>query len=79
MTNIFDSHGRINADIDPTSIPEDRRAAFVALAAAQAACDQAESELKAADEKVAECVRAHDHAYAAMPRSTFLDEWRASR
>jgi hypothetical protein len=79
MTNIFNGDGRVSIDIDPMTIHPDRRAQYFALAAAQAACDQAEAELRIADEKVAECVRIHDRAHAAMPRSTFLDEWRTSR
>ena len=35
MSNIFDSHGRINGDIDPSEIPEARRAQFIALVTAQ--------------------------------------------
>ena len=79
MTNIFDCNGRINTGIDPQTIPDTRRAQYLALAAAQKQCEAAEADEKAANDKVAECVRIHDRAHAAMPRSTFLDEWRASR
>jgi hypothetical protein len=70
MTNIFDDHGRIRADIDPTSIPEDRRGAFVALVSAQRACEQAESNEKIADQKVDACVRVHDEALTRIPKQT---------
>jgi hypothetical protein len=78
MSNIFKSNGQIDTDIDPASIPEDRRAAFNALISAQAACEQAESNEKTANDAVAEAVKVHDRAHAAVPRSTFLDEWKRS-
>lgn len=77
--NIFDCNGRINTGIDPATVSEDRRAAYIALAAAQRECERTESEQKTADEAVAECVRIHDRAQAALPKSTFLDEWRRSK
>lgn len=66
--DIFGNNGRIRADIDPESIPEDRRGAFVALVAAQAQCDQAESDEKAANEKVDQCVRTFSAAERAVPK-----------
>jgi hypothetical protein len=78
MTNIFLSNGRINPDIDPSEIPEARRAQFIALVSAQHGCERAESEEKIANDAVAAAVRIHDHAHAAVPRSTFLDEHRAA-
>ena len=44
MTDIFETSGRIRADIDTESIQPDRRTAFAALVAAQAQCDQAEAD-----------------------------------
>jgi hypothetical protein len=67
MTNIFDDKGRIRADVQ---VPEDRRPQYDALVAAQRACEQAESNEKAADQKVAERVRIHDAAVARIPRQT---------
>jgi hypothetical protein len=74
--NIFGSRGRINPDIDPATIPEDRRRQYHALVAAQIMCEQAESNEKVANDAVAEAVKVHDRAHAALPRSTFLDEWK---
>jgi hypothetical protein len=77
--SIFDSSGRINPDIDPASISPDRRSQYVALASAQRECERADSELKAANDAVVECVREHDHAQAALPKSDFMSEWRRSK
>jgi hypothetical protein len=76
--NIFESNGRINASIDPMQIPESRRAQFVALVAAQIMTEQAEANTKIADDAVAQAVKEFDRANAALPRSTFLEEARAS-
>jgi hypothetical protein len=70
--NIFDGKGRINTDIDLTTIPADRRAAYSALVAAQAACEQAESNERITDAKVANCVRVHDAAVARIPKQTHV-------
>ena len=78
MTDIIDSRGRVNTDIDPATIPPDRRAQFVALVNAQALSDTAESSLKIADEAVAAAVKEHDRAHAAVPVSTPLQEQRAA-
>jgi len=78
MTNIFDSRGRVNADIDPMQLRPDRRAAFEALVAAQQLSEKAESDEKLANDAVAAAVKEHDRAHAALPRSTFLEEARAS-
>jgi hypothetical protein len=67
MSNIFDDRGRIRTDVQ---VPKDRRAAYTALVAAQRACEQAESNEKAADQKVAERVRIRDAAVARIPRQT---------
>lgn len=77
--NIFDCNGRINTGIDPATVSEDRRAAYIGLCEAQIACDQAEADEKSANDKVAEAVRVHDHAHAALPKSDFMTEWRRSR
>jgi hypothetical protein len=74
--NIFTSKGMVSHDIDPQTIPEDRRAAYVALVAADPA--QAESKEKIANDAVAAAVREHDRAVAAAPRSTFMDEHKAA-
>jgi len=74
--NIFKSNGTINTDIDPSEIPEARRPQYNALVAAQIMTEQAESNEKVANETVAEAVRVHDRAHAAVPRSSFLDEWK---
>ena len=79
MSDIFLPSGRINTDLDPATIAPVRRATYAALREAQTVCERAEADEKAANDKVAECVRIHDHALAALPRRTFLDEWRASR
>lgn len=79
MTDIFESNGRINTGIDPQTIPPIRRDAFIALCEAQIACERAEADEKSANDKIAELVKAHDRALAALPKRTFLDEWRASR
>jgi hypothetical protein len=76
--NIFKSNGQIDASIDPLEIPDDRRGAFTALVAAQAACEQTEADEKVANDAVAEAVKVHDRASAAVPRSTFLQEHRAA-
>jgi hypothetical protein len=67
MSNIFDGKGRIRTDV---RVPEDRRAQYDALVAAQLACERAEAAEKAADQKVAERVRIHDAAVARIPRQT---------
>jgi hypothetical protein len=67
MTNIFDGKGRIRADV---LVPEDRRAQYHALVAAQAACETAESNEKAADQKVDACVRIHNDVLARIPKQT---------
>jgi hypothetical protein len=77
MTDIFDPKGRVN-NIDPATIPVERRSQYVALCAAQIMCEQADADLKIADDAVAAAVRTHDKAYAALPRSTFLQEARAA-
>lgn len=76
MSNIFTSKGTINPDIDPAMIPEARRAQFIALVSAQHGCERAESDEKIANDAVAAAVRIHDRAHAAVPRSSFLDEWK---
>lgn len=78
MTNIFGSDGRVNADVDPASVPVERRTQFVALVAAQIMIEQAESNAKIADDAVAQAVKEFDRAQAALPVSTFLDEARAA-
>jgi hypothetical protein len=77
--NIFDCNGRINTGIDPATVSEDRRAAYIALRDAQLACEEAEASEKSANEAVAELVKAHGRAHAAMPRESFMDLWRQSR
>jgi hypothetical protein len=79
MTDIFDGDGRIIADLDPMTIPPDRRTQYTALAAAQLECERTESEQVAADKAVAEAVHVHDNALASLPKSTFMDLWRANR
>lgn len=79
MTDIFDESGRINTGIDPTTIHPDRRDAYGALVAAQELSDQAETELKSANDMVMECVREHDRTQAALPKTTFMDLWRANK
>jgi hypothetical protein len=39
----------------------------------------ADADQRAADLAVVEAVRVHDAANAAIPRTTFLEEWRRSR
>jgi hypothetical protein len=78
MTDIFDCNGRIVADLDEQVSPE-RRLQYGALVAAQVLCDEAEADEKSANEAVAELVKAHDRAHAAVPRETFMDLWRQSR
>jgi hypothetical protein len=68
--NIFKANGQIDTGIDPQTIPADRRGAFVALVTAQAACEQAESNEKVTDKKVAECVRVRDAALTRVPKQT---------
>jgi len=79
MTDIFSDNGRVNTDINPQTIPPIRREAFIALRDAQLECERAEADEKSANEAVAELVKAHDRAHAAIPRESFLDLWRASR
>ncbi len=79
MTNIFTPNGQIDISIDPVSIPEARRTQYIALREAQLECERAEASEKSANAAVAELVKAHDRAHAAMPRELFLDLWRASR
>jgi hypothetical protein len=78
IESIFDGSGRINPDLDPQTIHPDRRAQYVALSLAQKQCERADAELRIADLAVAEAVRVHDAAQSALPKSTFLDEWRRS-
>ena len=68
--NIFDERGRIRTDLDPMTIPEDRRGAFVALVAAHIACESAEAAERAADKNIAECVKVHDQAVHRIPKQT---------
>jgi hypothetical protein len=77
--NIFTGSGAIDTTIDPQMIPPIRRDAFIPLRDAQLACEEAEASEKSANEAVTELIRAHDRAYAALPRESFLDLWRASR
>jgi hypothetical protein len=77
--NIFQHNGAIDTSINPATIPPIRRAAYTALRDAQTACEQAEADEKSANEAVAELVKAHDRAHAAVPRESFMDLWRASR
>jgi hypothetical protein len=77
--NIFTGSGAIDTTIDPATIPPIRRDAFIALRNAQLECERAEAAEKSVNEAVAELVKAHDRAHAAMPRESFLDLWRASR
>jgi hypothetical protein len=79
MSDIFDGDGHIIADLDPMTIPPDRRTQYTALAAAQLECERTESEQVAADKAVAEAVRVHDDAQAALPKRTFMQEWAANR
>jgi hypothetical protein len=79
MTDIFESNGRVNTDIDPATIAPVRRPAYTALREAQIVCERAEADEKSANGAVTELIKAHDRALAALPRRTFLDEWRASR
>jgi hypothetical protein len=68
--NIFKANGQIDTSIDPQTIPADRRAAFVALVTAAAAAEQAESNERITDAKVANCVRIHGDAMARIPKQT---------
>jgi hypothetical protein len=79
IESIFDGSGRINPDIDPMTIHPDRRAQYVGLASAQKQCERTETDLKSANDAVVEAVRVHDATQAAIPRTTFLEEWRRSR
>jgi len=79
MENIFKRNGQINIELDPAMVPPERRSQYIALRDAQIACDQAEAAEKSANEAVAELVKAHDRALAALPRASFLDEWRRSK
>ena len=79
MTDIFGPDGRIDTGIDPQTIHPDRRAAYTALAAAQLECERAESNDARASAAVAAAVKDHDNARAALPKSTFMDLWRANR
>ena len=79
MDNIFTADGRVDTDLDPMRLSEGRRPQYVALAAAQKECERTESEQVAADKAVTEAVRIYDDAQAALPRSTFMDCWRANR
>jgi hypothetical protein len=76
--SIFQNSG-VDTSIDPQTIPPIRRDAYIALREAQIMCEQAESNLKSANDAVVDAVRAHDAAQAALPRRTFMQEWRASR
>jgi hypothetical protein len=69
MTNIFDDKGRIRTDVQ---VPEDRRAQYDALVAAQRVCEQAEAAEKITDQKVANCVRVHSDAIARIPKQTHV-------
>ena len=79
MTKIFTGTGAVDTTIDPQTIPPIRRDAFIALREAQIICGRAEADEKSANEAVAELVKAHDRAHAALPKSTFMDLWRQSR
>lgn len=75
---IFRSNGHINPDIDPQTIPPDRRAAYESLVTAHIDSTQAESNEKIANDAVAVAVREHDRAVAAAPRSSFADLHKAA-
>ena len=79
MDNIFTADGRVDTDLDLMTINPDRRTQYTALAAAQKECERTESEQVAADKAVTEAVRTHDDALASLPKSTFMDLWRANR
>jgi hypothetical protein len=79
MSNIFQHNGAIDTSVDPMTIHPDRRAQYVGLAEAQKECERTETDLKSANDAVAEAVRIHDATQAAIPRTTFLEEWRRSR
>ena len=79
MDNIFTADGRVDTDLDLMTINPDRRPQYVALAAAQLECERTESEQVAADKAVTEAVHVHDDALASLPKSTFMDLWRANR
>lgn len=78
MTNIFDARGMLRDDLENVTVPPERRPVLDALIAAVRAADAAEAEVKALDAAVADAVKVHDEARAAMPKHTFLDEWRAA-
>ena len=78
MTNIFGPTGAINTDLDTSEIPETRRAQYLALVAAQRACEQAEANEKAANDTVAEAVVVHDRALAALPQQSRIELVRES-
>lgn len=73
MTDIFDGSGRIRTDIDPASIPPERRATFAALLEAQARCRQAEADETTTVEKVERLARVYTDANARVPRQTHVE------
>ena len=79
MSNIFKHSGHVNVELDPAMVPPERRSQYIAMRDAQIACEQAESNEKTANDAVAEAAKVHDRALAALPRGSFMDEWRASR
>ena len=73
LTDVFDGSGRIRTDIDPASIPPQRRAAFAALLEAQTRCRENEAAETATVEKVERLVRVFNEAEARIPRQTHVE------
>ena len=76
--NIFNSKGLLRSDLENVRVPPERRGVFDALVSAVMAAEEAERILKIKDAAVAAAVQALEVARANCPRSTFMDEWRAS-
>lgn len=73
-TNIFDGRGMVRSDLENVAPSPERDALIAAINAEK----KAEATVKADDAALADAIKAADAARQAMPKSTFLDEWRAS-
>ena len=78
IENIFNEFGMLRADIEHVQVAPERKPMFDALVSAVKSAERAEATVKSKDEAVARAVKVHAHAVATMPRSSFMDEWRAS-
>jgi hypothetical protein len=76
--SIFNERGILRTDLHNVRVPPERQGVLDALVSAVKASEEAERQLKLKSAAVDEAVEAHARVRAAVPTSTFMDEWRAS-